>query len=654
MAAGECPSRDELMSILDAADPVSEKQLAEHLESCEGCRTNLNQIAGVDWLTPSSLQALSAPAEVEASSLSKIVAQCERPVDAQETRYATLPNADALPFLLEPSDEPESIGRLGRFEVLRQLGRGGMGVVFLARDPTLDRQVAIKVLNPQFIGDNTAQERFLREARAAATINHRNLVTIYSVELSDSNLLLIMEYVDGESLQERLRAQGKIALPELLRVGIQVALGLSAAHAQGLVHRDIKPGNILIESASNQAKIADFGLAQIIDDPEANAAGLILGTPAYMAPEQAQGHEVDNRADLFSLGSVLFAMHTGRPPYEGPTMNVLRQVAEGPPSSLEAIDPDVPAWLNDLVTHLHAFHREDRLTSATDVARILKAQLDALRQSGGSQGLIAAHTIAAAPATLGILGPEIDRNDPLARADRIGPAATALCTGPFDDQSAALIWHQSHVASTAACRLPPRFTPGGPSGLSSPIVHAVVFRHAGTTDHGAAHPTAAARRSGGRVCDADNDRATPTRAATHEKVVAGIQIARRHHSIVGASRRGRWPEAEGRIFHERDPVYGLRRGRHGPRQLRGPGGSRRARSERRYINDSRQRCLSFRSNPDSRQGADHQGRRPQSSPICGFAGGSNRLARDRCSAHTRRARHRQHSARCEHWYSQPV
>jgi serine/threonine protein kinase len=408
MATGNCPSLDELRAILDAADPVREARLAAHLESCDPCRANLEVLAGEEVVSRSNLRILNVPDSIDGPSLSRIVSQSERPIDAMETRFEPSSPASVQPFLLETSDDPESMGRLGRFQVVRQLGRGGMGVVFLARDPMLGRQVAIKVLNPQFIGDRSAQERFQREARAAATINHANLVTIYSAEMSGPNLLLVMEYVDGYSLQERLRQLGKIALPELLRIGIQVALGLAAAHAHGLVHRDIKPGNILLAQPNNLAKITDFGLAQAIDDPEATASGLILGTPAFMAPEQAQGREVDQRADLFSLGSLFFTMHAGRPPFEGPTMAVIRKVADNPPPSLMEIDPQTPPWLAELVCRLHAYHVEDRLISATDVARILKAHLDALRQGTAVPNASPPPVPAIAPATLEIADPRAE------------------------------------------------------------------------------------------------------------------------------------------------------------------------------------------------------------------------------------------------------
>ena len=192
----------------------------------------------------------------------------------------------------------------------------------------------------------TARERFLREARAAAAINHPNVVTIYAVEEVSGLLLLVMEFVDGVSLQDRLRRQIPFSLPEVVRIGAQVAAGLAAAHACGLVHRDIKPANILLARPADQVKIADFGLARATDDAGVTLPGVIVGTPAYMAPEQALGHAMDHRADLFSFGSVLYTLCTGRPPYSGSTtLAVVRQVADGSPASLPASTPSIPPWL---------------------------------------------------------------------------------------------------------------------------------------------------------------------------------------------------------------------------------------------------------------------------------------------------------------------
>ena len=289
--------------------------------------------------------------------------------------------------MLDPPDSADCIGRLGRYRVLKRVGRGGMGVVFQARDPLLGRLVAIKVLTPHLCGDATARDRFLREARAAAAINHPNVVTIYEIDEIGGRLLLVMEFVDGVSLQERLSAQVPFSLPEIVRIGAQAAMGLAAAHARGLVHRDVKPANILLARPADQVKITDFGLARTTDDAGVTLPGVILGTPAYMAPEQALGQAVDHRSDLFSLGSVLYALCTGRPPYSGSTtLAVIRLVADGAPLTLGAGAPSIPPWLADVVSRLHAANPADRFQSAAEVAQLFRRKWEALRRAGSAAG----------------------------------------------------------------------------------------------------------------------------------------------------------------------------------------------------------------------------------------------------------------------------
>src|SRR5207249_10465881 len=221
---------------------------------------------------------------------------------------------DGLDFL-EPSDRTGSIGRLGHYEVQEVVGRGGMGVVLKAFDEQLHRVVAIKVMAPQLASSATARKRFAREARAAAAVTHDHVVTIHAVAEDGPLPHIVMQFVAGESLQDRLDRNGPLPLLEVLRIGMQTAAGLAAAHAQGLVHRDVKPSNILLENSVERVKITDFGLARAVDDASITQSGVVAGTPQYMAPEQAGGEVLDHRADLFSLGSVLYAACTGRPPF---------------------------------------------------------------------------------------------------------------------------------------------------------------------------------------------------------------------------------------------------------------------------------------------------------------------------------------------------
>ncbi len=289
-------------------------------------------------------------------------------------------DGEALDFL-EPSHKPGVLGRLGHYQVLEVVGRGGMGVVLKAFDDVLHRVVAIKVMAPPLASSAHARKRFIREARAAAGVTHEHVVTIHAVEEAGSLPYIVMQYVHGLSLQERIERSGPLELKEVLRIGLQTAAGLSAAHALGLVHRDIKPANILLENGVERVKITDFGLARAADDASLTQSGVVAGTPQYMAPEQAAGEAVDQRADLFSLGSVLYAACTGRPPFRGRhTLAVLRRVCEEQAHPIRELNPDIPEWLCRIIAHLHAKDPAERFQSAREIADLLGEHLSGLHQ----------------------------------------------------------------------------------------------------------------------------------------------------------------------------------------------------------------------------------------------------------------------------------
>jgi hypothetical protein len=271
---------------------------------------------------------------------------------------------------------PGRLGRLGPYEVLEVIGRGGMGVVLKAFDLALRRVVALKVLAPQWAASATARQCFVREARAAAAVRHDHVIDIHAVEEAAGLPYLVMEHVTGGSLQERLDRGGPLTSAEVARIGAQTAAGLAAAHARGLVHRDVKPANILFDETTGRVKLTDFGLARAAEDAGLTQSGVVAGTPAYMAPEQARGEAADHRADLFSLGSVLYALSAGRPPYraEG-ALAVLRQVADDAPPPLREVNPAVPAWLAEIIARLHARDPAERFPSAAEVAELLGRHL---------------------------------------------------------------------------------------------------------------------------------------------------------------------------------------------------------------------------------------------------------------------------------------
>jgi hypothetical protein len=284
---------------------------------------------------------------------------------------------------LTPSSEPGSLGRLDHYEVLEVVGAGGMGIVLRARDTKLERIVAIKVLAAPLAVSGSARQRFAREARAAAAVRDDHVVAIHAVHDDAPLPYLVMEYIEGSNLEALVRRDGPLEVKEVLRIGMQVASGLAAAHKQGLVHRDVKPANILLENGVQRVKLTDFGLARAIDDASLTQTGLIAGTPLYMAPEQAEGDVIDVRADLFSLGSVLYELCTGRPAFRGPSnMAVLLRVCYETPRPIREVNPDIPEGLCRIIACLHAKSPADRPASAQEVADLLAKLLANLNQGG--------------------------------------------------------------------------------------------------------------------------------------------------------------------------------------------------------------------------------------------------------------------------------
>ena len=282
---------------------------------------------------------------------------------------------------LEPSDDAASLGRLGEYEIVEVIGRGGMGIVLKGFQKELHRFVAVKVLAPHLATSGAARRRFAREAQATAAVVNPHVMAIHSVHASSKLPYLVMPYVACESLQQRLDQRGPLDLKDILRIGMQAALGLAAAHAQGLVHRDVKPANILLETNVDRVMLTDFGLARAVDDATLTRTGIIAGTPQYMSPEQANGDAVDHRSDLFSLGSVLYAMSTARPPFRAETtFGILRRIRETNPRPIREINSDIPDWLERIILTLLDKHPEARIASAVEVATLLEHCLKHVQQ----------------------------------------------------------------------------------------------------------------------------------------------------------------------------------------------------------------------------------------------------------------------------------
>jgi serine/threonine protein kinase len=362
----------------DALAPDEREQCERHLESCAACQERLHRAEECGEALRGLGRRLGDPTLVPADpTLVQVLERLHEGPGPSRTPPAEAPDL----FFLRPADRPGVLGMLGGYEVREVIGQGGMGVVLKAFDLALQRPVAIKVLAAALAGSATARRRFTREAQAAAAVSHDHIVAVHRVSEADGVPYLVMQYVPGESLQQRLDRAGPLEVADTVRIGLQTAQGLAAAHAQGLIHRDVKPANILLENGLGRVKVTDFGLARMADDAGLTQAGVVAGTPEYMAPEQARGEQVDARCDLFSLGSVLYACCTGVPPFRGPTpLAVLRQVSDETPAPVRSLNPDVPAWLEALVARLLAKDPARRFQTAAEVAALLEGYLAHLRQ----------------------------------------------------------------------------------------------------------------------------------------------------------------------------------------------------------------------------------------------------------------------------------
>jgi len=293
--------------------------------------------------------------------------------DVDETiAPSTASDADGPKFA--PPCALGEVGTLGPYRILQELGRGGMGAVYAALDTRLQRQVAIKVMLPRFAANQPARERFLREARAAARIKHDHVVTVYEADECDGMPYIAMEFLEGCSLNGYLGKQGNPTIAEVLRIAAEAAAGLAAAHKIGLIHRDIKPDNLWLEAPSGRVKVLDFGLAKPMDaEFELTQSGMMVGTPAYMSPEQARSEKVDHRSDLFSLGAMLYRLCTGQLPFDGPTtMAVLMALGIEEPQPVREVNPDVPEPLAALIHQLLSKRADGRPASAEEVGQRLR------------------------------------------------------------------------------------------------------------------------------------------------------------------------------------------------------------------------------------------------------------------------------------------
>jgi tRNA A-37 threonylcarbamoyl transferase component Bud32 len=316
----------------------------------------------------------------------------------------------------------------GRYRLLRHLARGGMAEVYVAEDQLLNRPVAVKVLFPELARDEAFVERFRREARSAASLNHHNIVSVYDFGEDEGSWFIVMEYVEGRTLRDIIRAEGAMDPARAAQLASEVAAALAAAHAQGIVHRDVKPANVLIAADTGTVKVADFGIARAANTRQAlTMPGTVLGTATYLSPEQAQGSDVDARTDVYSLGMVLYEMLAGKPPFTGdsPVAVAYQQLnrTAPPPSS---VNPRVPPALDAVVMKAMAKDPVDRQASAEE----LREDLLSFDRATGDPDATVAIAAPAAPADATAVVPASATSvlppvRPAPDADRPPPAAVA-------------------------------------------------------------------------------------------------------------------------------------------------------------------------------------------------------------------------------------
>jgi tRNA A-37 threonylcarbamoyl transferase component Bud32 len=262
------------------------------------------------------------------------------------------------------------------YVVEHPLGEGGFAVVFLVRDVALKRSLAVKVLSPDMITSKTVLDRFRREAETVAQLSHPNIVPLYFIGQRDDLLYLAMQRIDGGSIADRLKREGKLPIDDAVRVASEVASALAHAHKRGVIHRDIKPANVLIDAESGRSLVTDFGIARTADASNLTATGMMLGTPAYLSPEQVTGEPSDHRVDIYALGVMTYEMLAGRLPFEGatPTAAMMKRLG-GPPEPVNTLRPDVPPNVSDAIARALAADPAERFENALEFLRALDGEM---------------------------------------------------------------------------------------------------------------------------------------------------------------------------------------------------------------------------------------------------------------------------------------
>ena len=362
---------DELKALLAGQlSPERESEIAHDIEFDSTLRSRLESLSG------SGIWSIgSAPVPIESSS-PQIENIIERVVsESRIERVSGFESSDDLAFSARmESDEPVLVPGI---RIVREIGRGGMGIVYEGWDELVGRKIAIKRLLPIRSSSSNAKERMIQEARAAGSLIHPHIVSIYGVHLQNEMPILVQQYVEGETLQSRIDTERYLSWQECVDVAKQIASGLEAAHAAGIIHRDLKPDNILIEKGTNVVRIADFGIAKQSSSSGLTVTDQVAGTPAYMSPEQTAGETLDARSDLFSLGAVLFAAATGKPPFglDDPFV-VMDRIRNQEAAILKSLRPDYPDWLSRVLERLLSKDRQNRIANAEELSKVLTYQIE--------------------------------------------------------------------------------------------------------------------------------------------------------------------------------------------------------------------------------------------------------------------------------------
>jgi eukaryotic-like serine/threonine-protein kinase len=371
-----CITKNTELFLAGDLPPQEEKKFIEHLSSCVRCQSQLETMACDKETWDMAKSILECDPESEKAKRTKLPSDNDSASLFLDTENVEQSATSAVLGLLHPTDDPRMLGRIGNYEIIGLIGRGGMGVVFKAFDQSLNRNVAVKVLEPSLAHAVPARQRFAREAQTMASISHENVIPIFAVAEHAGLPYFVMEYADGGTLEQRIADKGTFSPLEVMQVGLQIAKALDAAHRQGLVHRDIKPGNVLMYRGTSRVRVADFGLVQVASEASFTRSGMLAGTPAFMSPEQIRAEVCDHRSDLFSLGTLLYTLCVGHTPFRAETVyGVMQRIVHDTPRRIVQQNNAMPTWLESFIERLMSKSREQRFYDAATVAGILEREI---------------------------------------------------------------------------------------------------------------------------------------------------------------------------------------------------------------------------------------------------------------------------------------